>query len=64
MNHYGILLKKQAQMKECITTYAKVNTASANVLHKLGFIDEAVIPYECSGGEIVTEGIRCRYMSN
>ena len=48
-------------MEECITTYAKVNTASANVLHKLGFIDEAEIPYECSGGDIITEGILCRY---
>lgn len=48
-------------MEECITTYAKVNTASANVLHKLGFIDEAEIPYEYSGGDIITEGILCRY---
>ena len=33
-----------------------MNTSSANVLHKLGFTDEAVIPYECSGGEMITEG--------
>lgn len=48
-------------MEECVTAYAKVNTGSANVLHKLGFTDEAVIPYECSGGEMITEGILCRY---
>ena len=48
-------------MEECITAYAKVNTNSANVLHKLGFIDETEIPYECSGGDMITEGILCRY---
>ncbi|MDD6211631.1 MAG: GNAT family N-acetyltransferase [Clostridiales bacterium] len=51
-------------MKECITVYAKVNTSSANVLHKLGFIDEAEIPYEYSGGDMITEGILCRYEKN
>lgn len=49
-------------MEECITVYAKVNISSANVLHKLGFVDEAEIPYECSGGDILTEGILCRYV--
>lgn len=49
-------------MKECITTYAKVNSSSANVLHKLGFQDEKEISYECSGGDIVTDGILCRYV--
>lgn len=48
-------------LEECVTTYAKVNTASARVLHKLGFADEAEIPYECSGGELIVDGIRCRY---
>ena len=24
-------------------------------------VDEDTIPYECSGGEIVTDGIRCKY---
>ena len=51
-------------MKECITTYAKVNAASANVLHKLGFKDIEEIPYECSGGEIITDGIMCCYQEN
>lgn len=46
-----------------MTTIAAVNIASANVLHKLGFVDECEIPYECSGGEIVTEGIKCRYVT-
>ena len=49
-------------MKECLTSYAKVNSGSANVLHKLGFVDEKEIPYECNGGDIVTEGIICRYI--
>ena len=50
-------------MKECITTYAKVNNSSANVLHKLGFQDEKDISYECSGGDIITDGILCRYVA-
>lgn len=41
----------------------KVNHASANVLHKLGFKDEAEISYECSGGDIITDGMICRYIS-
>jgi ribosomal-protein-alanine N-acetyltransferase len=49
-------------MQECVTTYAKVNQASGNVLHKLGFKDERKIPFECSGGDIITEGILCRYI--
>ena len=49
-------------MKESITSYAKVNSGSANVLHKLGFVDEKEIPYECNGGDIITEGIMCRYI--
>lgn len=53
--------KRELGMTECITTYAKVNTGSAGVLHKLGFVDESELPYECNGGEIVTEGILCRY---
>lgn len=54
----------ELQMRECITTYAKVNTASACVLRKLGFVDEKEIPYECSGGDIITEGIMCRYVAS
>ena len=41
----------------------KVKHASANVLHKLGFKDEAEISYECSGGDIITDGMICRYIS-
>lgn len=55
--------EKELGMKECITSYAKVNNASANVLHKLGFRDEAEISYECSGGDMITDGIKCRYTS-
>ena len=39
-------------MTECVTTYAKENIASSNVLHKLGFRDGRTIPYECSGGDV------------
>jgi len=55
--------EQELGMTECITSYAKCNHASAAVLHKLGFADEAEIPYECSGGELLTEGVRCRYQS-
>lgn len=58
-----VFAEKELGIKECVTSYAKVNNASANVLHKLGFKDEAEIPYECSGGDIITEGILCRYIS-
>lgn len=51
-------------MQERITSYAKRNRSSANVLHKLGFMDEKEISYECNGGEIKTEGILCRYVAN
>ena len=54
--------KQELGMEECITSYAKVNISSANVLHKLGFIDESEIPYECNGGDMITEGILCRYV--
>lgn len=49
-------------MEECMTAYAKVNISSANVLHKLGFMDETEISYECSGGDMITEGVMCRYV--
>lgn len=52
---------RQLGMKKCITTYAKVNTASANVLHKLGFKDISEISYECSGGDVVEDGVMCCY---
>ena len=35
--------ERELGMKECVTSYAKVNRGSANVLHKLGFVDEAEI---------------------
>ena len=55
--------EKELGMTVCITTYAKVNQASANVLHKLGFQDEKEIDYECSGGDLIVDGIECRYIS-
>lgn len=51
-------------MTECVTSYAKQNDNSANVLHKLGFCDEKEIRYECGGGEMITEGIVCRYSAS
>ena len=51
-------------MQECITSYADPNRASAHVLHKLGFEDIRRIPFECSGGEFVTEGTLCRYVTS
>jgi len=59
MKEVMIFATNELGMEECVTTYAKVNKASANVLHKLGFKDEIEIPYECSGGEIVTDGVMC-----
>ncbi|MGN1165168.1 MAG: GNAT family N-acetyltransferase [Lachnospiraceae bacterium] len=55
--------ERELGMTECITTYAKENSSSAKVLHKLGFQDEKDISYECIGGEIVTEGIMSRYIA-
>ena len=43
-------------VSEIITTYAVENPASGNVLQKLGFQYEKDVPYECSGGEIITTG--------
>lgn len=47
-------------MTVCITTCARENRASAKLLHKLGFRDEAAVPYVCGSG-MVTQGIRCRF---
>lgn len=48
-------------IKEIATTYAVENQASARVLEKLHFNNEKEIMYECSGGEIITKGMLCRY---
>ena len=58
-----VFAEKELGMTVCITSYAKVNQASANVLHKLGFQDEKEIDYECSGGDLIVDGIECRYIS-
>ena len=49
------------QIKEISTTYAKENSASGNVLKKLGFVIEKEVPYVCSGGELTTTGVLCRF---
>lgn len=48
-------------IKEIATTYAVDNHASARVLEKLNFKNEKEIMYECSGGDIITKGMLCRY---
>lgn len=54
--------KTTLSVESITTSYAKVNEASGKVLNKLGFVDIKEIPYECSGGEFVTDGILCRYI--
>lgn len=57
--------KSELGVKECITSYSKVNLSSAKVLHKLGFEDIEDTQYECSKGEFVTDGSICkRVLSN
>lgn len=46
---------------ECITSYAKANSSSEKLLNKLGFKYLKDIPYECNGGEFVTEGVMCKF---
>lgn len=55
---YGI---EKLDMKECITSYALENVASARLLHKLGFVDESETDYICNGGDIHTRGMICRW---
>lgn len=43
-------------MKECVTSCAQENKASARVLEKLGFQYVKDVPYECGGGEVKTTG--------
>lgn len=50
--------KNELTIKECITTYAKENSASGKVLEKLGFRFIQEESYICNGGEIETTGIR------
>lgn len=51
------------KINEISTSYAIENLASGRVLQKLGFQFVKEIPYECSGGDIVTTGRYCRYQA-
>ena len=51
---------KQLKISEIVGRYAKENTASGNVMKKLGFNYEKDIPYECNNGAVKREGIQCR----
>ena len=52
---------EKMKIREISTAYAKENSASGNVLQKLGFQVVKEVPYECNGGEIITTGILCKY---
>lgn len=52
--------RKQLKVSHLVGRYAKENSASGNVLNKLGFQYEKDIPYECNDGTILREGIQCR----
>lgn len=42
--------------EEIISSHAKENIASENVMRKLGFQYEKDIPYECNNGTVMREG--------
>jgi [ribosomal protein S5]-alanine N-acetyltransferase len=48
--------KEELGIREITAGHAKENTASENVLTKLGFVYERDIPYECNGGTVMREG--------
>lgn len=54
--------RKQLKISQIVGRYAKENTASGNVMKKLGFKYEKDIPYECNDGAVKREGIQCRLM--
>ncbi len=47
------------EITEIVGRYAKENSASGNVMKKLGFEFEKDIPYECNDGAVKREGIQC-----
>lgn len=53
---------EQLHITEIVGRYAKENSASGNVMKKLGFQYEKDIPYECNNGTVMREGIQCRFM--
>lgn len=47
-------------VKEFVGRYAKENSASGNVMKKLGFVYCKDIPYEANEGKVQYEGVECR----
>lgn len=47
-------------VKEFVGRYAKGNSASGNVMKKLGFVYCKDIPYEANEGKVQYEGVECR----
>ena len=64
MQRVMLFAKNELTIKECITTYAKENSASGKVLEKLGFRFVQEESYICNGGEIETTGIRVKWNSD
>ena len=52
--------REQLNITQIVGRYAKENSASGNVMSKLGFKYEKDIPYECNDGAVKREGIQCR----
>lgn len=63
MNRVMRYAAEDLNIKEICTVYAIDNPASGHVLEKLGFKFVKEVPYECSGGDIVTTGRYVRYTS-
>ncbi|MDO5518244.1 MAG: GNAT family N-acetyltransferase [Clostridium sp.] len=51
--------KDKLEIKELVGRHANENTASENVLKKLGFKYEKDIPYECNDGTVMLKGKMC-----
>ena len=51
---------KELNVYEIVGRYAKENTASENVMKKLGFQYEKDIMYMCNDGKVEREGVQCR----
>jgi len=60
MKRILLFADKELNIKEIVGRYAIENSASENVMRKLGFHKEKEIPYACNNGTIIREGIQCR----
>lgn len=48
--------KNKLNIKQLVGRHAKINTASENVMKKLGFKYIKDIPYDCNDGAAILEG--------